>query len=286
MRRRAPSILLLLAVLACGGGGSGGGGDAPGDLLGGGADAGSARGDIRTAEGLRLRFPPGFAPRAEDREDGTVYLAVREREVVAADVREAAAMDCAAAARQVATERFVTAGGFDACALPISTADGTSLAVVLVEVQGLTVTVAAAASAPARATELARAVADGVGAGANVKPVPGKTGMRTVDPRLVGCWRHESDYDWPPPFWGEPTFGSYLHRRCFAADGTFTSEELDLISTPSGMVERSVSGEGEWFVASGSLVLTTEGGEQREALEWQGEMLLLDGLTWARVGDP
>jgi hypothetical protein len=164
--------LAVLALLACGG-------ERAGDA---GAAGSADPSEIATPEGIRLRFPPGFTPRVENGKDGTAYVAVRENEVVAATVGEAD-VDCEAVARQAeGIERFETAGGFDACSLPAADADGRSLAIVLVELEGLAVT-AAAVAAPGRAAELARAFADAVRLDGRLKPLPGKAGLRLGDPR-------------------------------------------------------------------------------------------------------
>lgn len=91
------AVAVVASLVGCGGDGSeaGAGAGSPGGVLGGGiggdaAGGGSARdSEIQTAEGIRLRFPQGFTPRVETGAEGTVYVAVREKEVVAASIREA-----------------------------------------------------------------------------------------------------------------------------------------------------------------------------------------------------
>jgi hypothetical protein len=249
------------------------------------APAAAVQPEIRTPEGIRLRFPSGFVPRTEETRDGTSYVAIRGKELVGASIREAD-VDCAAAARQApGVERFDTAGGLAACALPAAAADGHSLAVIVVAVDRLAVT-AMALAAPGRAAELARAFADDIRVEGRAKAVAGKTGQRLVaaDPRLVGCWRFESAGGLSAPL--QPTvISASSQRRCFAADGTFTTDDVDMYSTPSGLVDRRSSATGVWSVLDGTLFLVDEdGGKRAERLEWRGAAPVLDGRLWEPDG--
>jgi hypothetical protein len=276
--QRSIAWVAAVAVLA-GAGCSGGGGEraSPADGQLPPADRATPSATLRevvTPEGIRLRFPPGFVPFAGGGKEGAGYAAVHEQELIVASIGEPV-IRCEDAAREdAAVQRFDTAGGFGACALPSLVDAGEAFAIVLVELGGRSLTVTAKA-APGRAEQLARAFAEDVREGRG-QQIPGET-HAFPDPRLVGCW----DIEWEGNTPNYTVIGAKREVRCFAADGTFTSEEVQMYTMDAGLVDHRASAAGAWGVLRGELLLAFEdGGERAERLEWRGSAVVLDGRRW------
>jgi hypothetical protein len=238
----------------------------------------SADGRVLGPEGIRFHLPPGLLYSTRVEKDRRAWTA-RDADDTTAVVVDAFLSDtqlpCRDEVEGVELEAFTTAGGLRACIGSAQRGDPPRVFAVALVKRGKVLLAVSALARDRVARDLARFVADSV----DVPVAPEKDALAHVErpgvePRLIGCFRHEHLVRGAPGV-------TMSFERCFEDDFTFTqvsgAKGLGHASTP-------IQKAGTWGYARGNLHLEFDDeSAENDETGFEGDDLVLDGALWRRL---